>query len=654
MPSRQAKGKGRAGAGPSERTPLLPFNASRLNPELPAAESRRYTRARSIIGTTIIVLLSLFIAAMLLLALLAYSFKPSDREMETLPKTAFAYSGPDSIQVLDVSDEGILVNVTIHCGLDADQALGISQHRNRESELGEGIRGTGAGWWESLRRWTAHHAMDQLSTKAVEVDMIEPVLIFPDHFQTPPLVLLQVMDPIMVPLITGVKPNTPWLQPVSFTAVAQPVASAGDLWKFVQRAWAEGEASVVIGMFKVLAQLPDGPWWTKLAKVIKEDLIVTASFDGKSMAASLYRPPHSCSSAASFSPDEAIPWKRLTPSVPRIPGLPRPGKHLDLSQLVSLTGYSLSTSPSKALTITASATIPNPLQNISANVPYNFPFSISLSDGSVMAEVLTAPLVFGDQSEARVLIGGEIVANLTERGAADGSPLSSFLRNYLHGLDNPIIVRGLSRIPSFAHKRDVTPPPSWILDSIPSLSLDLTFPGPQPPPRIIKTVSIEKMRLAEKSGKMALSGIVVAEIELPEGMQGVSIDVKDVLPDVLIYDGPVSDEGPDEPDPDSPPPRAFGRINPDDFVGSTTENANDPEHPHRMVVRAPLKDVPLQVLQGRDNVLSDFVSKVVFKGGASAGIRGVASVHVQLAGVDGQVLLDDLPVRGEFWVGRQR
>ena len=147
------------------------------------------------------------------------------------------------------------------------------------------------------------------------------------------------------------------------------------------------------------------------------------------------------------------------------------------------------------------------------------------------------------------------------------------------------------------------------------------------------------MRISESQGKVHASGTVVAEIELPPGMQGVQADVVAVLPEVLVFDGPAPSDGDES--------RAFGRIHPDDFLpSSTTPSASG------LTVRAPLKDVELEVSQG--DVLSDFVKKIIFKGGAQAGVKGTASVRVRVIGVDGTVRLDGLPVSGEFWVGRAR
>lgn len=265
-----------------------------------------------------------------------------------------------------------------------------------------------------------------------------------------------------------------------------------------------------------------------------------------------------------------------------------------------------------------------------------------------MAEVVSWPIHVDGSPRINLSMSGEIVANLVDQTIRD-SPLSKFLQNYLHGLDNPIVVQGLSRIPTFA--RNTTFPPEWLLDSMPSLSLGLTFPGPQPPPKIIQSVTIEHMRLAERAGKMRASGTIIAEVELPDGMKTVNVDIVEVLPDVLVYDGEAGEE---DPDPDDPPPRAFGHILPDEFLDSETEISTDPEYPYRLIVRAPLYDIPLNVLPGRDKVLSDFVGKVVFKGGEQAGVKGTASVRVELKGIDGRVRLDGLPVKGEFWVGRQR
>jgi hypothetical protein len=240
-----------------------------------------------------------------------------------------------------------------------------------------------------------------------------------------------------------------------------------------------------------------------------------------------------------------------------------------------------------------------------------------------------------------IMIEGDILA------VESGDALSTFLQHYLNGEGNPIRVRGLSAMPKGYNGPDAPPP--WVLRSLPSLELDLVFPAPPDQPDIIREVTIEKIRLGQADGRMMASGTVVANIELPPGMERVALNVSAIRPDVMIHDGPVQGDT-DEYDPDHPPPKAFGRIAPDYFLNSTTAPSQDPATPHRLVVRAPFENLLLDVLPGRDGVLSDFVTKILLKGGATAGIGGLVDVKADL----GIGILDiaGLPVHGEFWAGR--
>ena len=153
---------------------------------------------------------------------------------------------------------------------------------------------------------------------------------------------------------------------------------------------------------------------------------------------------------------------------------------------------------------------------------------------------------------------------------------------------------------------------------------------------------------------MLASGTVIAEISLPKGMEAVDVNIGAVKPDIMIFDGPPPDDNENDDGDEEYPPKAFGHIKPDEWLKSTSERYSNPEHPDWITVRAPMEDIPVEILKGRDSVMRAFVSKIVFKGGALAGIKGTADVQVQLRGVRGQVGLSGLPVKGEVWVGRQR
>ena len=213
-----------------------------------------------------------------------------------------------------------------------------------------------------------------------------------------------------------------------------------------------------------------------------------------------------------------------------------------------------------------------------------------------MAEVITSPIRLAGAPNITLSMSGRILPDLTLD--TTGSPISAFLQNFLHGLDNPIMVRGLPSIPSFAPSA----PPEWLLQNLPSLNIPLIFPGPQPKPHVIERVSIEQMRVVRTpSGKMLASGTVLVDIRLPSGMSGVELDVKSVLPDVLVLDGPPDEDEDDEEGDSEYPARAFGRIRPDEFLEAASEQLGG-----LIMVRAPLHDVPMEVLEGRQSVHEGF------------------------------------------------
>ncbi|WWD06000.1 hypothetical protein V865_004085 [Kwoniella europaea PYCC6329] len=645
MPKDKGKGKSKAVDSTTEIAPLLgspsrTYHSTQTQPssedQIIQPQQRRTSRLTSIIYTTSIVILSFLISFLLFLILLAGSYKPSPSELSTLPKTAFSYSPPDSISILNVTDDGILLNISLRCGIDADEAFGVKakvfatpEEKADAEERGE--RGLGSEWWENIRKWTAHRFLSKLDKPSVSVNIPSSIEITSPQFKSSPLLSVHVLDELEVPLIWDISPRPlppgsqpDWLRPISITALAKPLASTGELWEFVQRGWVEGAIRVTIEVNYVIARPSETAWWTKYAEVEKEDLTMD-----------------------------------ITSPIPHIPHLPNPGTPLNLSELVTLQHYSFDTTQSpKALTIQAIATVPNFAPDLNATLDFSLPFSIALpavQNGLVgeskMAEVITEPISIGGTTKDILLnISGVITADLSERSSLTGSsPLSLFLQNYLHGKDNPILVQGLSNLPSFVPST-IVHPPNWLLHTLPSLSLSLNFPGPKPTPKIIRSVTIEHMRISESQGKMKASGIVVAEVELPKDMQNVIVDVVEVLPDVYVFDGPSPPDDEDLPGDGEFPPKAFGHIRPTDYLNSTTTR----EENGRLMVRAPLNQVDLDILPGRDGVLSEFISKIVFKGGALAGVKGIASVGVEIMGVNGKVRLDNLPVRGEFWVGKQR
>jgi hypothetical protein len=293
------KGKGRAidVDTPTETSPLLgdengsPSRSRSqprpVHPHIAAIQSERAreSRTRSILYIALIISLSLLAAFGLFLALLLNSFRPSVTELDSLQDTAFQYAGPDGISIVNITDDGIYVNVSLRAGIDWDKALGIQQWGNEEEKqaaVWKGDRGTGAEWWEKLRQWTAGKMMAQLSEPAIRINVPDQVLILPEHFDTFPLLKVSIPSAFQVPLVKNVRSkDQDWLPPLSILALAKPIASTGDLLAFAQKAWEHGELKVVIGVPKAQATIPLQGWLSKFAKIEKLDITKAITMPGK-------------------------------------------------------------------------------------------------------------------------------------------------------------------------------------------------------------------------------------------------------------------------------------------------------------------------------------------------------------------------------------
>lgn len=253
--------------------------------------------------------------------------------------------------------------------------------------------------------------------------------------------------------------------------------------------------------------------------------------------------------------------------------------------------------------------------------------------------------------------------------------LSSFISDYLSGLDHPIAI---------------TTPFEFFAGYI----AHTTFPAPHPRPEVLHNVTIENMKVHLSGTTMLASGIVHARLALPEGMD-ITISPSRVLPDTLIFDGqpdPTStfpprpplrllktdrnnhheeedDEGdppPPAPLPDPLPPRAFARVRPSGWLAAmTAPTAPRPEWGEHgstaLLVSASFADVPLEVLPGREREFRSFVGKVIWGAGdgADAGVQGVVAVSVQVEGLPieggdrGAMVLTGLPFQGSVKIGKK-
>lgn len=290
----RSKGKARGASildpEPIETDPLLP---SSINAQI-AADRRPFSSPRSrkygsLLLTIGLVFLSLLIGAGIFLALLANSFQPSEAEIATLTKTAFKYDpNPISVSLLNVTDDGVLVNATILCGMDLDKALGIERFGSEtEKQAAEqrGQRGTGAEWWENIRRWAAKKGMGRISDRRVIVSMPGPINIFSRHSASTPLFAVRIVDPLDIPMISGVREKGKnWMQPMSVLTLAKPMASTGELMEFGQKGWAAGSMDVVVDVQKAVVNLPGlTGWMAKYGNIVKKGIVMDVQVPSKSL-----------------------------------------------------------------------------------------------------------------------------------------------------------------------------------------------------------------------------------------------------------------------------------------------------------------------------------------------------------------------------------
>lgn len=285
---------------PTEHDPLLPSSIHAEARDRKARSTSR--RVGSICLTASVAVLSLLLGAALLLALLGGSFKPSEAEIATLQKTAFRYdTTPVSLSVLNVTDDGVLVNATILCGIDLDALLGLrtfdsEAERNAAAERGE--RGTGAEWWERLRRWAASEGLGGVRDRTVIVNIHGAINIGESRASgvvaASPLFAVRMRQPMRIPMVSGVRglDDKEWLQPVPVIMLAKPVASTSDLMSFGQRAWADGSMSFVVGVENVAVRLPGlTGWLERFGHIVKEDLAMAVQVPSESCFSERGRSP---------------------------------------------------------------------------------------------------------------------------------------------------------------------------------------------------------------------------------------------------------------------------------------------------------------------------------------------------------------------------
>jgi hypothetical protein len=172
---------------------------------------------------------------------------------------AFVYKDP-KVDILNVSEDGVHINLTLRGGVDVDRALAVDGSR-------------GKGIWESLRRSVAHGVLGVLPTQAVYVTI--PEVWVQARASGLPLLNVTIPGDLVVPLTRNGA-----LVDLAVEAVAHPIAPTSQLWDWSMQTWANGTIDVVVGAQEAHASIP-GAWWSKWAVFTQTDVVVPLEMPGK-------------------------------------------------------------------------------------------------------------------------------------------------------------------------------------------------------------------------------------------------------------------------------------------------------------------------------------------------------------------------------------
>jgi len=674
------KGKARAtnthnNQEPTETSPLLASRSYIIHPDDDNLESAGQSNRGSLLSTlTTVFLIALSISVLLALLLLslAYSYaaKASQLSDNDILNNGLVIRGPDAIDVLNVSHHGdVWLRLDGSVGFDAGAVIGVNPGYDDAFWLNA---------WKAIGRWGIR-SLDTVSLTLSSINITSK--------SDPTLHLASIeVPPFQIPLTANPPNDISWLTPVSLPVHIYPSHNVSAWIKFARESWRNGYAvaQVTVARAGIQGGAPRRSTWRSILTAVRTNVTVGLHMKSK---LSCLRSLLFCDSSYSSL-------------VPVLPGLPAAGGGRSLpsiTDLVHLTRFSLSSSPDN-LVIDATATMVNPAPSMITFTSPPLPFVVWIppaQDTSSHSSVALASVTAEPFTLTHPNITLSLHGNVLPIPPSVTPALSSLISDYLSGIDHPI---------------SITSPFGLFSE----YTAHTKFPAPHPRPEVLRNVTIEDMKIRASGAAVVASGIVHGRIALPEGMD-VTLIINRILPDVLIFDGPVSmasptahppsmirttrvtksmtkkgrggdddDDVPPAPPLPSPlPPRAFARVRPSTWLPTVSA----PTSPRRdwnergnttLLVSAWFVDVPLEVLPGREREFRNFVTKVIFgpSEGAVAGMQGVAAVCVRVDGLpigqpeegdgdgdgdsDGEVevggggmVLMGLPFHGSVRIGRK-
>lgn len=713
--AKDVKGKGRA----TENTPLLSGEGSSSYVERLATDpeqqqtstehdphsphhSLRHTLINVFLGslTIVVVLFVIFI-----LLFYSYARRVRGAESDQLAK-AIIWQGPRSINVLDMKEGGeVVVDIQGLIGVDTNAVLGFNPEDDDTDNLFTAL-------WKDIGRW----GVGVLKHVTVEIG---EVVTFERHGRDPlawasaePFTLRLTADP-------GERWDPSWLQPIKLRVTAKPSQDAGLLQRFAQGAWERGivDLRMEIDRMYVRGGSIKSGGWRKMVEAKREN--VTTAF--QYLSECRYRTNCLITNRISIVP----PIPGLPEPRPPLIKMLQLVSYSLVQEDGRLALYALATIPSPLKSVKFSlpkvpyevSLLAPPLQPVPISTgivaPVLTPPNISIPitghivplsspDSSLVLSQFLSNFLSGVPPP--IALHTPLLPNITiETVFSPPVPPPKVLRNVTIKHMSMSVAPGGGMLASGMVWATVALPPGLHtpVNATHVWPDVLVYDGPVHGP--------EAEPIVDHQG----SPLHLPDIHLPHPkIPKIPIPEPRIpkLPNPWDRNFPFP-KHPDPSDPshhhhdDDPPPlpsplpdRAFARIRPTDWVVATTlgpceDDEGDGERvsgildgdgwifPGRKrkpdcsdvklgedagwtaVVTANVDKVPLQVLPGRDRQFRSFLSKVLWsKGGALAGIKGVAGVRAKVEGLledgngsDGERSLElhDLPFEGTVVVGKR-
>jgi hypothetical protein len=272
------KGKARAintnnNQEPTETSPLLASRSYIIHPDDDNLESAGQSNRGSLLSTlttVFFITLSISILLALLLLSLAYSYaaKASQLSDNDILNNGLVFSGPDAIDVLNVSHHGdVWLRLDGRIGFDAGAVIGVNSDYDDNFWINA---------WKAIGRWGIH-SLDTVSLTLSSINISSKY--------DPSVQLATIEVPaFQIPLTANTPDDISWLTPMSLPVHIYPSHDVSAWIKFARESWRNGYAvaQVTVAQAEIQGGSLRRSTWRSMLRAARSDVNVGLHMKSKS------------------------------------------------------------------------------------------------------------------------------------------------------------------------------------------------------------------------------------------------------------------------------------------------------------------------------------------------------------------------------------